>query len=561
MIKRNLHWLIYILFIGSCAKQTSPTGGPKDTIPPSLVSASPRQGTINFTGKNLRLEFSELITLNNAREQIIITPTIGKEFEASAKKNIVTLEFNAPLEDSTTYTFNFRESVQDITEKNPARNLKLAVSTGTYIDSISISGIVYDLLTGKEAEDATVAIHIPNDTFSILKHPAIYFTKTNKTGRYKIENLKAQTYYAYAIADKNRNLIADSRSESYGFLKDPIHLIVDTSKINIPLVRLDTRPLAITSARPYNTYFNIKATKNLKDFQITAPDDTHLSYGLGDDPSSIKVYNTLDSRDSLAIRLIAHDSVGNTLDSILYAKFSNREVTPETFNYTISESSLIAHKGILKATMTFAKPVEEINFDSLFFRVDSATTIRFSREDLQYNQSIKQLTILKQVDKALFMQENPDEQRMVPGKQSVTPQPATKINELYFGQGAFISIENDTSKRSIQKITPQQLNELSVILFDVRTEERSFIVQLVDKNLKVVQEKINIKKGQFDDLQSGQYSLRVVIDRNQNGQWDPGNYDQNEEPEPIFYYREDKKNSPVINLKSNWELGPLLITS
>ena len=561
MIRKNLHWLIYILFIGSCAKQTSPTGGPKDTIPPALVSAIPGQGTINFRGENLKLEFSELITLSNAREQIIITPTIGKEFEATVKKNTVTLAFNAPLEDSTTYTFNFRESVQDITEKNPARNLQLAISTGTYIDSLSISGKVYDLLTGKEAEDATVAIHIPNDTFSILKHPAIYFTKTNKTGQYRIDNLKAQTYYAYAMADKNRNLIADSRSEAYGFLKEPIRLTTDTANINIPLIRLDTRPLAITSARPYNTYFNIKATKNLKDFQLAATDSSHLSYGLGDDPASIKVYNTLDSQDSIAIRLIAFDSVGNKLDTLLHAKFSNRDVDPESFNYNITKSSLNASKGILRTTFTFTKPLKEINFDSLFFRVDSATTIAFSRDDLHYEQATKQLTISKHVDKALFTQPDPAEQLMVPSKQSVAPSAPTQINELYLGRGVFISVENDSSQRAIQKITPLQLNQMSVILFDIRTDAPSFIVQLVDQNLNVLHEKININKSQFEDLQSGQYSLRLIIDRNGNGEWDPGNYDEREEPEPIIYYREGEKNSPIINLKANWELGPLLITS
>lgn len=561
MIRKNLHWLIYLLFIGSCAKQTSPTGGPKDTIPPTLVSANPAPGTINFRGANLKLEFSELITLSNAREQIIITPTIGKEFEATAKKNTVTLQFNAPLEDSTTYTFNFRESVQDITEKNPARNLQVAISTGTYIDSLAISGKVYDLLTGKEAEDATVALHIPNDTFSILKHPAIYFTKTNKKGQYRIDNLKAQTYHAYAIADKNRNLIADTRSEAYGFLKDPIHLTTDTAEINIPLIRLDTRNLTITSARPYNTYFNIKASKNLKDFHVTAPDSTYVSYGLGDDPASIKVYNTLQGSDSLAVRLIAYDSVGNKLDTLLYSKFSNRVVDPESFNYNIAESSINAPKGVLQATINFTKPIKEIKFDSLFFRVDSATTIAFNPEDVQYTQSTKQLRILKPVDKTLFIQADPAEQRMVPDKQTVTPSAPRRINELYLGRGAFISIENDTSKRAVQKITPLQLNQMSVILFDIRTDEPSFIVQLVDQNLNVVQEKTNLRKSRFEDLQAGQYSLRVIIDRNSNGEWDPGNYAENEEPEPIFYYREEEKNSPVINLKANWELGPLLITS
>ena len=280
------------------------------------------------------------------------------------------------------------------------------------------------------------------------------------------------------------------------------------------------------------------------------------------DQASIKIYKTLGGRDSLAVRLIARDSIGNKLDTLLFSKFSTRIVDPEPFTYSMDKSSLNAPKGILQSTFTFTKPVAEINFDSLFFRVDSATTITLHPENLQYQPSAKQLTILKAVDRTLFKQADPAEQRMVPGKQSLAPPSApTRINELYLGKGAFISIEKDSSKRATQKITPLQLNQMSAILFDVRTDEPSFIVQLVDQNLKVVQEKINIKKGQFEDLQSGQYSLRVIIDRNKNGEWDHGNYSEQQEPEPIFYYREAEKNSPVINLKANWELGPLLITS
>ena len=61
---KNLHWFIYIIFLFSCARQSSPTGGPKDTIPPVLVRAIPPNETINLKAKELQLIFSEDIILN-----------------------------------------------------------------------------------------------------------------------------------------------------------------------------------------------------------------------------------------------------------------------------------------------------------------------------------------------------------------------------------------------------------------------------------------------------------------------------------------------------------------
>jgi hypothetical protein len=56
----------------------------------------------------------------------------------------------------------------------------------------------------------------------------------------------------------------------------------------------------------------------------------------------------------------------------------------------------------------------------------------------------------------------------------------------------------------------------------------------------------------------GDYHLRLVIDRDNNHEWSPGNYLQNQEPETIVFYKNEKGTLP-ITLKANWELGPLLI--
>jgi uncharacterized protein (DUF2141 family) len=561
-LNKNLHWIIYLLFIASCAKQTSPTGGPKDTIPPVLVKSIPANNSLNFEGKEIELLFSEMVVLNNPKEQLIVTPTIGKNFEVLVKKNSVILKLNKELHDSTTYTFNFRESIQDITEKNPVRNFKIAISTGPYIDSLSIAGTITDLLKEKEIKDATVAIFKVNDTINILKHPATYFTRTDDKGKYKIDNLKPGAYSLYSFEDKNRNLIVDSKNESYGFLKDSITLKANIKDKSLSLIHLDARPLKLTSTRPYNTFYNIRTSKNIIDFSIKADSDVYYSFG--EDQSNIRLYNN-GYPDSLKINFTAKDSIGNSLDTVLYAKFSKQEVTPEKFTASISDYSILEDKGILKTTLKFNKPLKEINFDSIYFIVDSLKKINFSKEDLTWNPYFNTIKIFKRTDKSVFKKPAKETNKTNTQREPKTKNAKQKDqkpeiqNSFYLGDAAFISIESDTSKSLSQNIKPQKTEDLGIIIFDVETTEKNFIVQLLDKNLSVLRSSTTNKtKGQFDDLPPGEYQLRIIIDKNGDQQWSPGNYIKKQEPEPIKYYASEKK-LRMVPLKANFEIS-LLIT-
>lgn len=558
-LNKNLHWFICIIFMISCARQSSPTGGPKDTIPPVLVKAIPKNEATNFKGKNLEVIFSEDVILNVPKEQLIITPSIGKDYKITTRKNTVSINFEEELKDSTTYTFNFRESVQDITEKNPVRNLQLAFSTGNYIDSLSIEGDVYDLLKGTEIKEATIALHTENDTFNILKHPAVYFSKTNEKGKFKISHLKPDNYFIYAFDDKNRNLIADTRTESYGFISENLYLLENLKNISVGILRLDARPLKLTSARAFNTYFNIRTTKNLRSFNITAEDSSDLSYSFGEDQSNIRLYKTTD-RDSIKINLTVIDSIDNRLDTTLYAKFLNREVTPEAFNFKIESSSLIAEKGQLNTTLIFTKPLKEINFDSLFFKVDSLRTITLTKEDVTWDPLLKEILIKKKVSKTLFQEElnkadtpeSPKEATDKNKKKSIKKGP---MNELYIGKGAFMSIENDSSKRQTSTIKPQKDEDMAIINIEIKTKEKSFLVELIDNTFKVINTIKNQQKVKFEDVIPGQYQIRLIIDTNGNGRWDPGNYFKKIEPEKIIYYKAQDGKTFLKGVNANWEIG------
>ena len=67
---------------------------------------------------------------------------VSSEYEFTLKKNTFKITFDEFFKDSTTYTLNFRESIQDITEGNPTKDNKFTFSTGDYIDSLSIASIL-----------------------------------------------------------------------------------------------------------------------------------------------------------------------------------------------------------------------------------------------------------------------------------------------------------------------------------------------------------------------------------------------------------------------------------
>lgn len=569
-LSKQLHWIIYPLFFLSCARQTAPTGGPKDTIPPILIKANPTNDQTNYKGSTLELTFNETLLLNNPKEQIIIIPDIGKDFDAEAKKNKIVITFQKELTENTTYSVNFREAIQDITEKNPTQALKLAFSTGSYIDSLSIAGTIYDLFRSTAYKDATVGLY-ESDTFDIFQHKPKYFSKTDKSGNFIIGNLKPGDYYVYAMDDKNKNLTIESKSESFGYLASKISLHTNIDTINIPLFKLDARALNLTSARPTSNYFNIKTTKSVSNYKVTSESNSPLITTYGEDKANIRIYNTFPDQDSLEIHFVAHDSINNTIDTTLYAKFTDRQLLPESFKTSHSGFRVIGPKGYLSGTISYNKPLLSINYDSIYYQIDSTKRIAITPSDLEIDSSLNMLIINKTFDKTLLLRPestqateakgqripNIDLTKTQQNRKPKSPKPVEHL--LYIAKGSLISIEHDSSNTIKETLKPTTLETTGIISVRVQTNETNFLVQLLTRDYKIVATAANNNITTFEDLEPNAYQLRLIIDTNKDGQWTPGNFYLKQEAEKVMFYRNEKKET-TVNLKANWEIGPLLIT-
>ena len=115
-------YIIIIILFASCARRSSPSGGEKDSIPPVLIASNPKINSINFDKDEIRLTFDEWVTLEKLEQQFIISPPLEKKnYEikplSGATKKIL-ISFLDSLQEKTTYTLNFGNSIVDNNERN-----------------------------------------------------------------------------------------------------------------------------------------------------------------------------------------------------------------------------------------------------------------------------------------------------------------------------------------------------------------------------------------------------------------------------------------------------------
>ena len=100
------------LLMTSCANLgQGPQGGPRDSIPPKVVKESPLNGTLHFAAKRIEVQFDEYIQLDDIQKNVLISPPQQNPPEVKAIGKSVSLAFNEPLQDSTTYTIDFGAAI------------------------------------------------------------------------------------------------------------------------------------------------------------------------------------------------------------------------------------------------------------------------------------------------------------------------------------------------------------------------------------------------------------------------------------------------------------------
>ncbi|MBI1770046.1 MAG: Ig-like domain-containing protein [Bacteroidetes bacterium] len=534
---KKLIFIFIVIFLWQCARQSMPAGGPQDKTPPELLSSIPSNSEKNFKGKTIELTFDELVKLKDPQEEIIITPSVGSKTKFNAKKNKIVILPERNWKDSTTYSIAFRSGIQDVNESNAVEDLHLAFSTGPSIDSLQILGSVYELFRDKIPEKITVAVY-QSDTFDIFKHKPTYFSKTNKSGAFSLQNLKAGKYFIYAFDDKNKNFKVDSKSERFGFLNQEINLPEKKDSLHIAIFHVDARPIKITSVRNTNSISMIRFNKQLDAVRLKS-ETSPLIYTYGDLHSEIVLYKEFDKRDSLLINVHAFDSVQQELDTAVYIKYTDSKKLDEKFKLSDWQTTFDTETKKFEAQTTLSKLLLSINFDSTYIQIDTTNFQLIKPSEIKFdtlNKLLKINTTLKIADK-----EN-------------IPKPV-----LLLGKGAIVSIDNDSTKAQEIKINIPKPKDTGILSLEINTKESHFEVQLLSSNGTLIKSFRDLKKYTFKYLAPGEYKISVIVDTNNNGKWDAGTIYKKAEPEKVILYK-NSENKFTFPIRANWEVGPLVIT-
>jgi uncharacterized protein (DUF2141 family) len=206
------------VFTVGCANIIPPTGGPRDSLPPVLVRANPKDSTRNFAGKRIVLEFDEFIApLDNVQENLVVSPVPKTNPIIDAKLRTVTINIKDTLEANTTYSINFGKALKDVNEGNVMNQFTYVFTTGPYIDSLTLSGKVIAAETGKPDSTLIVVLHRNTNDSAVVKDRPRYITKLDNTGSFTFHNLPAGTFALYAFKDEGGQRKYMSKSQLFAF--------------------------------------------------------------------------------------------------------------------------------------------------------------------------------------------------------------------------------------------------------------------------------------------------------------------------------------------------------
>ena len=195
-----------ILLVNACANMSQgPTGGPEDITPPKVVKSFPANGSLYFKKKQIQIDFDEIVNIEKASDNVIISPPQQNPPDVKSYGKQVTVSFNQDLADSTTYSIDFGNAIVDNNEKNPLKNYVFAFSTGGQIDTMRVSGTVVNAQDLNPMPGIYVGIYATDNDSSFFKKPFIRIGKTDEYGRFSISNMKKGKFKVYALDDVNHD--------------------------------------------------------------------------------------------------------------------------------------------------------------------------------------------------------------------------------------------------------------------------------------------------------------------------------------------------------------------
>ncbi len=444
---------------------------------------------------------------------------------------------------------------------------------------MKLSGNVKNAFDGKPEKGVVVMLYDAyGDSLPYKKVPS-YFAKTKDDGSYKINNIKAGTYKAFALKDINSNFLFDSPDELIGFSDTLIKITKKTSLNFILFKEIPYKQKLKKASVPEHGHLVFAFAKPVSD-------SLKLNF-ISQEPKENVIYEYSNEKDTLHYWFA--DDLKDTMKIILTdgKKFKDTvRLKPITLEQ--AKTAKRGEKWQLKVKMNVSK-------DKLF-DLNKEIEIRFNHP---LNESLikhkeKYFEQMDDFDKVLIKEDSTtcDSCEIYAGnKHSLGPKVFGNADALFIHRvireysesktsndvkTAGWSFGNRTWKENTRYnifVPPATVTDIfglinDTIKIDFKTQEekyygtlklnfkikiKKFILQLVNEKGEVFEEEdilSDYDKGIFyyKYLPPGTYNLRVIYDTNGDGLWTTGNYLKKQQPEKIIYY------SKPITIRSNWDL-------
>lgn len=218
----------FLVQLSGCAVMIPPSGGPKDSLPPVLLTADPKDSVLHFTGNKIVLTFDEYVQVDNAQMNLIVSPNPKKQPNVTSKLKTITITLKDTLKDNTTYSLNFGNSIKDNNEGNIFRNFTYAFSTGDHLDTDSITGKVILAQTGTIDTTLIVLLHRNLNDSAVKKIRPDYYTTLDSGGNFSLRFLPVGDYNIFVLPNDYNKQYRDS-TMMFAFYDQVLHITDSTS--------------------------------------------------------------------------------------------------------------------------------------------------------------------------------------------------------------------------------------------------------------------------------------------------------------------------------------------
>ena len=581
---------------GGCAKVSAPSGGPRDKTAPEIVKSIPENGARNFKDKKLVITFNEFVILEKINEKFMVSPPMSKKPDIYIRGKNLIVEFEDNLKDSTTYSFNFQDAIRDLNEGNIIDNYQFVFSTGRVIDSLSVSGNVFNALNLNIPENTLVLLYRNLADSAIKKQLPDYISRVDKNGSFRINNLREGKYRLYALKDIDNSKNYNAIEEEFAFLdslvdvtpgKNYFPVVKDTLIVKssvVPTGNPPVKPIIKPASRPFFKPVLKPATSEAVDSSLktpgytlilfSAPKTAHyltsserkmpyqLIYTLSIPPDSVnfefsipgtgkEAYFVENSRNRDTIRIWL-------TDSSLYSQALITTII--RYPFTDSTGVVINKEDTVRMRFMAPRPTRGVvKKVPLQVKNSMSTGILKPGQQIEFTSQ----TPLKEPDTSrIRLYETINEKRItVPYslirdtsnscRYSMTARLAEGKKYLFIADSAtFGNIYGDYCDSTGIKFSVAESKAYGEIILNVKDVQIPLIIQLLDKGEKMIREKYikTDSKVSFPLLEKGPYRLRVIFDVNGDGSWTTGDFTKGRQPEPVSFYPDE------IEVPTDWKV-------